>query len=82
LGHWAYYVANTFALRAMLTSYRGLGGGWFTNLFDPCRLGSETTRRKRRAGLAAVSVPPFLLAYAGLGGFVNALYCAGTFGGV
>ena len=34
------------------------------------------------AVLAAVSVPPFLLAYAGLGGFVNALYFAGTFGGV
>ncbi|HEC0474164.1 TPA: amino acid permease, partial [Pseudomonas aeruginosa] len=82
LGQWAYYVANTFALLAMLTSYWGLGGCLFTNIFDHFRLGSETNRRKRLAVLAAVSVPPFLLAYAGLGGFVNALYFAGTFGGV
>ncbi|TEP72511.1 amino acid permease [Pseudomonas aeruginosa] len=60
----------------------GLGGCLFTNIFDHFRLGSETNRRKRLAVLAAVSVPPFLLAYAGLGGFVNALYFAGTFGGV
>ncbi|MDX4018656.1 aromatic amino acid transport family protein [Pseudomonas aeruginosa] len=82
LGQWAYYVANTFALLAMLTSYWGLGGCLFTNIFDHFRLGNETNRRKRLAVLAAVSVPPFLLAYAGLGGFVNALYFAGTFGGV
>jgi amino acid permease len=32
--------------------------------------------------LAIVSLPPFILAYSGLGSFVNALYFAGTFGGV
>ncbi|WP_241521619.1 aromatic amino acid transport family protein, partial [Pseudomonas aeruginosa] len=57
LGQWAYYVANTFALLAMLTSYWGLGGCLFTNIFDHFRLGSETNRRKRLAVLAAVSVP-------------------------
>lgn len=82
LGLWAYYVANTFALLAMLTSYWGLGGCLFTNIFDHFRLGSETDRRKRLAVLALVAVPPFLLAYSGLGSFVDALYFAGTFGGV
>src|SRR5450830_1250708 len=40
LGQWAYYVANIFALLAMLTSYWGLGGCLFTNIFDHFRLGS------------------------------------------
>lgn len=82
LGTWAYYTANTFALLAMLTSYWGLGGCLFTNFFDHFRLGSERHRGKRLLVLAAVSIPPFLLAYSGIGGFVNALYFAGTFGGV
>lgn len=82
LGQWAYYTANTFALLAMLTSYWGLGGCLFANFFDHFRLGSERNRRKRLLVLALVSVPPFLLAYSGIGGFVNALYFAGTFGGV
>ncbi|WP_271410025.1 aromatic amino acid transport family protein [Pseudomonas sp. Q1-7] len=82
LGLWAYYVANTFALLAMLTSYWGLGGCLFTNIFDHFRLGSESDRRKRLAVLAVVAIPPFLLAYSGVGSFVDALYFAGTFGGV
>lgn len=82
LGSWAYYTANIFALMAMLTSYWGLGGCLFTNIFDQFRLGSETHKGKRLAVLAIVGLPPFILAYSGLGGFVNALYFAGTFGGV
>ncbi len=82
LGSWAYYTANIFALMAMLTSYWGLGGCLFTNIFDQFRLGSEKHKGKRLAVLAIVGLPPFILAYSGLGGFVNALYFAGTFGGV
>lgn len=82
LGQWAYYVANTFALLAMLTSYWGLGGCLFTNIFDHFRLGDESHRGKRLAVLAIVAVPPFILAYSGISSFVNALYFAGTFGGV
>lgn len=82
LGLWAYYVANTFALLAMLTSYWGLGGCLFTNIFDHFRLGNEDGRRKRLGVLAVVAIPPFLLAYSGMGSFVDALYFAGTFGGV
>jgi amino acid permease len=82
LGQWAYYVANTFALLAMLTSYWGLGGCLFTNIFDHFRLGDESHRGKRLMVLAVVAIPPFILAYSGVSGFVNALYFAGTFGGV
>lgn len=82
LGQWAYYTANIFALLAMLTSYWGLGGCLFTNIFDHFRLGSETQKSKRLLVLVVVALPPFLLAYSGIASFVNALYFAGTFGGV
>ncbi len=32
--------------------------------------------------VAAVTIPPFALAYSGLVSFVDAIYLAGTFGGV
>ena len=82
LGQWAYYVANAFALLAMLTSYWGLGGCLFTNIFDQMRLGDESNKRKRLIVLAVVTLPPIVVAYSGFSGFVNALYFAGTFGGV
>lgn len=82
LGSWAYYTANSFALLAMLTSYWGLGGCLFTNFFDHFQLGSETHKGKRLIVLALVGIPPFLMVYSGLGNFVDALYFAGTFGGV
>lgn len=82
LGKWAYFTANSFALLAMLTSYWGLGGCLFTNIFDHFHLGSEEHKIKRLIVLFIVAIPPFILAYAGLGSFVDALYFAGTFGGV
>ncbi len=82
LGEWAFYTANIFALCAMLTSYWGLGGSFLTNIFDKFRLGAESDTKTRLMVLAAVCVPPFVLAYSGMVGFVNALYFAGTFSGV
>ena len=32
--------------------------------------------------LAFIAIPPFYLAYSGMVGFVNAIFCAGTFGGI
>lgn len=86
LGTWAFWMANIFALCAMLTSYWGLGGSFFTNIFDQFKL-SETIDGedqivRRILVLGIVSIPPFLLAYSGLVSFVNALYFAGTFSGV
>lgn len=83
LGQWAFYTANTFALCAMLTSYWGLGGSFLTNIFDKFhKLGPENQPKTRLLVLAIVCVPPFVLAYSGLVGFVNALYFAGAFSGV
>ena len=82
LGQWAFWIANIFALTAMLTSYWGLGGALFSNIFDHFQLGSETNKLRRILVLVAVAVPPFFFNYFGMGGFVNALYFAGTFGGV
>ncbi|MDH4869506.1 amino acid permease [Pseudomonas sp. BN515] len=83
LGQWAFYTANTFALCAMLTSYWGLGGSFLTNIFDKFhKLGPENQPKTRLLVLGSVCVPPFLLAYSGMVGFVNALYFAGAFSGV
>ncbi|UCO99284.1 amino acid permease [Metapseudomonas lalkuanensis] len=83
LGQWAFYTANTFALCAMLTSYWGLGGSFLTNIFDKFhKLGPENQPKTRLLVLGIVCVPPFLLAYSGMVGFVNALYFAGAFSGV
>ena len=83
LGQWAFYTANTFALCAMMTSYWGLGGSFLTNIFDKFpKLGAESHPKSRLMVLAIVCVPPFLLAYSGMVGFVSALYFAGVFSGV
>lgn len=82
LGNWAFYAASTFALLAILTSYWGLGGALFSNMFDHLQLGSENDKIKRVICLAVIGLPPFILAYMGQAGFVNALYFSGTVGGV
>ena len=48
------------------------------------RLGfkSETDVRTRAICLSVIVIPPVLLAYSCLVGFVNAIFSAGTFGGI
>lgn len=82
LGQWAFFVANIFALCAMITSYWAVGGSLLTNIVDMFKLKSETNFTTRLISLIFVCVPPFILAYSGLVGFVDAIYLAGTFGGV
>ena len=82
LGSWAALTANLFALCAMLTSYWGLGGSYFTNIFDQFKLGSETNKLRRLTVLAIISVPPFILAYREMVSFGRALEFAGAVGGV
>lgn len=82
LGNWAFYAASSFALLAILTSYWGLGGALFSNMFDHLQLGSENNKLRRIICLALIGLPPFLLAYMGKAGFVNALYFSGTIGGI
>jgi amino acid permease len=61
-----------------------LGAGWlpvhqYLRSLPP---GQRNPKGKRLLVLAVVALPPFLLAYSGIASFVNALYFAGTFGGV
>jgi len=82
LGQWAFFVANLFALCAMITSYWAVGGTFLTNIVDKFKFKSEKDFKTRFIILLIVIIPPFVLAYSGLVSFVDAIYLAGTFGGV
>ena len=82
LGTWALYTANIFALCAMMTSYWAVGGSMLTNIVDMFKLKDEKDTKTRLIALACTVLPPFILAYAGLVSFVDAIGWAGTFGGV
>lgn len=82
LGTWAFFAANLFALCAMMTSYWAVGGSMLTNIVDMFKFKSEDDPKTRVTAIACVALPPFALAYSGLVSFVDAIYLAGTFGGV
>ncbi len=82
LGSWALYAANLFALCAMMSSYWAVGGSMLTNIVDMFKFTNEHDTKTRLIAIICVSIPPFILAYSGLIGFVDAIYLAGTFGGV
>ena len=82
LGEWAFFTANLFALAAMMTSYWAVAGSFLTNIVDKFNFKSEDDVKTRLFVLACVVIPPFFLAYSGLVSFVDAIYLAGTFGGV
>ncbi|MBB4935025.1 amino acid permease [Lipingzhangella halophila] len=81
LGTLAYYLANIFALLAMLTSFWAIGLTLMTNIFDRFRWPATGSPGHRLAALALIAVPPFLIATIGLAGFVSALGYAGGFAG-
>ena len=66
----------------MMTSYWAVGGSMLTNIVDMFKFKSENHVPTRLISLACVVLPPFILAYSGLVSFVDAIYLAGTFGGV
>ena len=82
LGTWALYTANIFALCAMMTSYWAVGGSMLTNIVDMFKHKDEKDTKTRLIAIACTVLPPFILAYAGLVSFVDAIGWAGTFGGV
>ena len=82
LGTWALYTANIFALCAMMTSYWAVGGSMLTKIVDMFKLKDEKDTKTRLIAIACTVLPPFILAYAGLVSFVDAIGWAGTFGGV
>lgn len=81
LGRAAYYLANVFALLAMLTSFWAIGLTLMTNIFDRFNWPAVGSARHRAAALLLIAVPPFLIASIGLAGFVSALGYAGGFAG-
>lgn len=82
LGQWAFFTANGFALIAMLTSYWAIGQSYLTNIVDKFKFPSEWNLKYRLISIAAVAIPPFIIAYSGFIGFVDALSIAGSFAGV
>ncbi|RNE48577.1 aromatic amino acid transport family protein [Corynebacterium alimapuense] len=79
LGTVAYYLANVFALAAMLTSFLAIGFTMMRNVLNMFHWGSASWH-----GLAALLVtiiPPLSINFLGLGGFVSALTYAGGFAG-
>src|SRR5699024_10952594 len=82
LGQWAFFVANGFALLAMLTSFWGIGQSFMTNIVDQFKFPCEWRKKHRLISVGVVTVTPFIIAYSGLVGFVDALSIAGAFAGV
>lgn len=79
LGPVAYYLANVFALAAMLTSFLAIGFTTMRNVLDI--LHWEGNNAQRGIAVALTAVPPLAISIAGLGGFVAALSYAGGFAG-
>ncbi|WP_347305548.1 amino acid permease [Corynebacterium sp. SA-MJD20WY100] len=79
LGTSAYYLANIFALAAMLTSFLAIGFTTMRNILDIFHW--EGTNGQRGIAVALTTVPPLVISLLGLGGFVAALSYAGGFAG-
>lgn len=81
LGQWAFFLANGFALCAMMTSFWAVGETFLTNIVDRFKFPSEWDKKYRLIALILVVVPPFAIAYSGFVTFVDAIYFAGAFAG-
>lgn len=82
LGDWALFVGNIFALCAMMTSYWAVAGSFLTNIVDKFKIKDETNKKTRILVILIMILPAFYLAYSGKVSFVDAIYLAGTFGGI
>lgn len=79
LGQVAYYLANIFALAAMLTSFLAIGFATMRNILDIFHW--EGTNGQRGIAVALTTFPPLVISLLGLGGFVAARPYAGGFAG-
>ncbi|WP_281243865.1 aromatic amino acid transport family protein [Alteribacillus iranensis] len=82
LGQWAFFVANIFTLFAFLTSFWAIGQTLMTNIVDKLKFSSEWDIKSRIIAISLVALPPFIIAYTGLIGFVDVLSLTGAFSGV
>ncbi|GAA1314332.1 amino acid permease [Leucobacter albus] len=81
LGSVAYYLANIFAVLAMMTSFWAIALTLMSNIFDRFKWPSENAPGYRVAAIIIVAVPAFLIGVFKLAGFVSALGYAGGFAG-
>lgn len=77
-----YLLVNIFAFCAMITSFWAIAESFLSNIVDKFHIKNERNFRIRLPLLVIIVVPPFLLAFFGAVSFVNAIYYAGTFGGI
>ena len=77
-----FFLVNAFAFCAMLTSFWAISESFLTNMVNRLHLASEGAVKGRALCLAVIVIPPVFLASGNLVGFVNALFSAGTFGGI
>ncbi len=77
-----YLLVNVFAFCAMLTSFWVIAESFLTNMVDRFKLKDESKISTRLVMILLIVVPPFLLAFCGAVSFVNAIFFAGTFGGI
>lgn len=77
-----YLMVNLFAFCAMVTSFWAISESFLTNVVDKFHTKNEGNRGLRLLLLAIIVAPPFLLSFFELVDFVNAIYYAGTFGGI
>lgn len=81
IGEWAYYIANIFALCAILTSYWALGGMFLTNIANHINTDVENNLKSRFLILLFVVIPPLLFVLLDLIESVDqALYYPGVVG--
>lgn len=77
-----YLLVNVFAFCAMLTSFWVIAESFLTNMVDRFQLKDESKVSTRLVMILFIVLPPFLLAFGGAVSFVNAIFFAGTFGGI
>lgn len=77
-----YLLVNVFAFCAMITSFWAIAESFLSNTVDTFHIINDRNFRVRLPLLIAIIVPPFLLAFFEGVSFVNAIYYAGTFGGI
>lgn len=81
LGQWAFFIANIFTLCAFMTSFWAIGGTLLTNIVDKFKFPSEWDLKYRLISLLIVTIPPFIIAYTDVIGFVEVLSITGSFAG-
>lgn len=82
LGDWALFIGNIFALFAMMTSYWAVAGSFVSNIIDKFKFKDDSDIKTRILIIAIIVVPSFYLAYSNTVSFVDAIFLAGTFGGI